>query len=123
MRTAQESLSLHAIPYLLALFEDWEETYVGNDIARCICTMLDNKYYEDEKYKINRLGDMFTDFSAINDLDLFYYKGKEFYSGDLTKTIIAVAANFKKIMQLFMLIRYLPNCQTVTALNAMHFMV
>lgn len=92
----QESLSLHAIPYLLALFEDWEETYVGNDIARCICAMLGQRYYEDEEYNLNQLGDMFTSFSTKNSLELFYYKGEKYYPGNLTKTIIEIAINCYK---------------------------
>lgn len=86
----QESLSLHAIPYLLALFEDWEETYAGKDIARCICAMLGQRYYEEKEYNVEELGTTFVEFTEKHDLSLFYYKGVEYFAGDLTKTLITV---------------------------------
>lgn len=83
-------MSLHAIPYLLALFEDWEETYVGKDIARCVCVMLGQRYYDEKEYNVEELGAMFIEFTEKHDLSLFYYKGVEYYAGDLTKTLIEV---------------------------------
>ena len=66
-----DGLSLHAIPYLLSLYEEWEDTGVENDIARCICGMLGQRYYEEENYNIKILGDMFLEFSQSHDLDGF----------------------------------------------------
>lgn len=91
----QESLSLYAIPYLLALYETWEETYIGEDIARCICGMLGQKYIEYENYDIEQLGNLFKTFANEHDLDLYYYNGQEFYAGDISKTIIKVAMDCK----------------------------
>ena len=86
-----DGLSLHAIPYLLSLYEEWEDTGVENDIARCICGMLGQRYYEEENYNIKILGDMFLEFSQSHDLDLYYFNGEEYFAGNLTKTIIGVA--------------------------------
>ena len=49
----EESLSLQVIPYLLALYEDWEGTDVGDDIARSICGMLGQRYIDGESYDLN----------------------------------------------------------------------
>lgn len=86
----QEAMSLHAIPYLLALYEDWENTNVEKDIARCICGMLGQKYYAEEDYDVEQLGEMFVDFAGKHDMNRFYFDGEEYFSGNLTKTIIGV---------------------------------
>lgn len=92
----QESLSLHAIPYLLALFEDWEETEVGKDIARYICVMLGQEYYEEDEYDIDYLGDLFTSFADKHDMDSYYYNGEEYFAGNLTKILITIAMDCLK---------------------------
>lgn len=96
----EESLSVQVIPYLLALYEEWEETSVGDDIARCICGMLGRKYMDGETYDIEQLGRFFVEFSNGHDLEKFYYNGEEFFAGDLSKLIIRVAMNCqnKKIL-------------------------
>lgn len=88
-----ESMSLHSVPYLLALYEEWEDTNVEKDIARCICGMLGKQYYDEEKYDIDQLGEAFIEFAEKHDLNRYYYNGEEFFSGNLTKTIIQVAMN------------------------------
>lgn len=90
-----ESLSLQAIPYLLALHEEWEETEVGEDIARTICSMLGVRYNADEICDTEDLADIYMDFAKDHDLHKYYYDGEEFFSGNLTKLIIRVATDCK----------------------------
>ena len=87
----EESLSLHSIPYLLALCEEWEDTYVENDIVRCILGMLGQEYYQEEKYDIEQIGESFVEFAGKHDLNKYYYNGEEYFSGNLTKLIIPIA--------------------------------
>ncbi len=89
----QESMSLHVIPYLLALYEVWEDTYVAKDIERCICGMLGKKYNDEESYNVEQLGDFFEEFIGCHDINNFYYAGEEYFSGNLTKRIISIAMN------------------------------
>lgn len=91
----EESLSLQVIPYLLALYEEWEGTGVGDDIVRSICGMLGQRYIDGEGYDLEQLGDYFKDFAENHNLEKFYYNGEEFFSGNLTKLVIRVAMNCK----------------------------
>ena len=95
----QESLSLHAIPYLLALYEEWDDTGVEKDIARCICGMLGQRYYDEEEYHAEQLGELFVDFTKEHDINQFYYNGKVYFPGDLTKSImeIVMTCRYKKV--------------------------
>lgn len=86
-----ESLTVQAVPFLLALYEIWEETYVGQDIARCICEILGENFYEEKHYDIDELGDLFVLFSDENDLNMYYYKGQRYFIGEMTKKIITMA--------------------------------
>lgn len=91
----EESLSLQVIPYLLTLFEEWKETSVGDDIARCICGMLGQRYIDGEAYDLEQLGDFFVDFANGHNLEKYYYNGEEFFSGNLSKLVVRVAINCK----------------------------
>lgn len=86
-----EALTVQVIPILLALYEDWEDTYLGQDIARCICGLLGKEYHEEIHYDVNELGDLFISFSKENDLSMYYYKGKIYFAGEITKKIISMA--------------------------------
>lgn len=92
----EESMSMQAVPYLLALFEDWEETLVGDDIARCICEMTGKEYCQDQVYTIQQLGEYFIEFSNQNDMDYYYYSGIMLFLGDLTKKTIIFAMDCKQ---------------------------
>lgn len=87
----EESLSLQVIPYLLALYETWEDTEVGDDIAMHICNMLGVTYHEEETYDVEQLGNIFVEFSNNHDLNQYYYDGELFYTGEMTKKIIQIA--------------------------------
>lgn len=86
-----EALTVQVVPLLLAVYEDWEETYIGQDIARCICEMLGAEYHDDTHYDVNELGNLFISFSKENDLSLYYYRGRVYFAGDITKKIISMA--------------------------------
>ena len=87
-----EALTVQAVPFLLALYEEWENTYVGQDIARCICEMLSEEFYDEIHYSVDELGDLFFSFSNKNDLSMYYYKGQVYFVGEISKKIITMAA-------------------------------
>ena len=87
----EEALSLQVLPYLLALYETWEDTEVGDDIAMHICNMLGVTYHEEENYDVEQLGRLFIEFANNHDLNQYYYDGEPFYTGEMTKKIIQIA--------------------------------
>ena len=87
----QESMSLHVVPYLLGLFEEWEDTGVECDIAECICGLIGKKYYEEETYTIEQLGQYFVEFTSNHDINRYYYNGEECFIGNITKDIIKIS--------------------------------
>ncbi len=87
-----ESLTMQAIPFLLALFEEWEDTSLGQDIARCICEMLGQEYYDENRYTVDELGNLFFSFSKKNDLSMYYYRGQTYFVGEVSKKIITMTA-------------------------------
>lgn len=87
----QESMSLQAIPYLLALYGEWDETGLESDIARCICGMLGVKYLEEKLYTEEQLGELYLHFVETHDINKYYYKGELYFAGNLTKKIITIA--------------------------------
>lgn len=87
----EEALSLQVIPYLLALYEAWEDTEVGDDIAMHICNMLGAAYHEEETYDIEQLGNLFVEYAKNHDLNQYYYDGELFFTGEITQKIIRIA--------------------------------
>lgn len=97
----QESLSIQAIPVLLALYEDWEDSYIGGSIARNIRDMLGENYNEDYHYSISDLASVFDSFAKNNNLSLYYYQGQVLFLGNLTKELISTAVYCKSIEKSF----------------------
>lgn len=93
----QESLSIQSIPVLLALYEDWEDSYIGGSIARNIREMLGENYNEDYHYSISDLAAVFDSFAKNNNLSLYYYQGQVLFMGNLTKELISTAVYCKSI--------------------------
>lgn len=87
----QDSGSIQTIPYLLALYEDWDETNIGDTIARKILEILGEEYRQEEQYCLEELGNKFISFSREHDLSKYYYWGKELFLGDITKDLIMTA--------------------------------
>ena len=86
----KESLSLQAIPYLLALLEMWEDTDIGIRIHQIIMEMM-GQYCDEEISDIEACGSAFIEFSKTNDLQKYYFKGQVINYGNLTKELITIA--------------------------------
>ena len=86
-----ESLTIQFVPLLLALYEDWKDTDLRQNIVRCICEMLGYEFHYEIQYDINELENLFISFSRENDLFLYYYRGQPYFVGDMTKQIISMA--------------------------------
>lgn len=82
----ESSLSVQTVPFLLALWErEWEDNNIKQDIALHICSLLGEKYQKEIHYDIDKLKALFVSFSKNNDLSQYYYKGKIFHPGNITK--------------------------------------
>ena len=90
----KESLSMQAIPYLLALMEIWEDTDIGIRIHQVIIEML-GKYCDEEVSDLELCGNEFIEFSKANDLYKYYYKGRVISYGELTKELITIVMGCK----------------------------
>ena len=86
----KESLSLQAIPYLLALLEMWEDTDIGIRIHQIIMEMI-GKYCDEEISDVEACGNEFIEFSKTNDLQKYYFKGQVVNYGSMTKELITIA--------------------------------
>lgn len=96
-----ESLSYQSIPYLLGLHGMWADTPVAGEIAFILNGMLhfappdglfEGKY---DSYTTEQIGEAFRAFCQANDLDSYYYDGREVFLGDLTKQLMGIAVYCK----------------------------
>lgn len=96
----KESLSLQAIPYLLALLEMWEETDTGVRIHQIIMEML-GKYCDEEYSDVEECGNEFIEFSKTHDLKKYYFRGEVINYGGLTKELLTFAMKSKSLNRPF----------------------
>ena len=102
--SAINSLSYEVIPYLLALWEDWEDTDVAVAIRDSLDSYLD--YYDvlGEEADLDEVGQYYLDKVQSVDKRLYYYEKGPIFLGDLTKIIfqrLYMAANQKERFALF----------------------
>ncbi|MFJ5771361.1 Imm47 family immunity protein [Psychrobacillus sp. NPDC093180] len=91
------SLSLHVIPYLLALLEEWEEV---SDTALIIRDSLD--FFLDfeeqlgEEATLDEIGEFYIKYFHENDTESYYFQQNLAFPGDLAKKLlqrVIIAAN------------------------------
>ncbi|MEH7459656.1 Imm47 family immunity protein, partial [Bacillus sp. JJ1127] len=70
--SAGETLSYNVIPYLFALLEEWEDTFIENAIRNTLALMLgiNDDYYEQS---IEELGEIYFEFVKNSDITKYYY--------------------------------------------------
>lgn len=90
----KDSLSLQAVPYLLALLEEWEDTETGIRIHQLIMEMM-GQYCDEEISDVEECGNAFIDFSKTHDLNKYYFKGQMINYGVMAKELITVAMSCK----------------------------
>ncbi|PEB47712.1 hypothetical protein CON65_22160 [Bacillus pseudomycoides] len=85
--SAGETLSYNVIPYLFALLEEWEDTFIENAIRNTLALMLgiNDDYYEQS---IEELGEIYFEFVKNSDITKYYYDNDLSFPGDLVKELI-----------------------------------
>lgn len=85
--SAEDTLSYNVIPYLLALLEEWEDTFVEETIRNTLTLMLgvNDDYYE---LSIKELGEIYLESIKNNDTTKYYYHNNLAFPGNLVKELI-----------------------------------
>lgn len=85
--SAEDTLSYNVIPYLLALLEEREDTFVEETIRNTLTLMLgvNDDYYE---LSIKELGEIYLESIKNNDTTKYYYHNNLEFPGNLVKELI-----------------------------------
>ncbi|PGZ74934.1 hypothetical protein COE49_07730 [Bacillus sp. AFS029637] len=85
--SAGETLSYHVVPYLLALLEEWEDTFVEKAIRNELSWMLgiEDEYYE---VSLEEFNEAYSGFIENNDTQEYYYHNRLSFPGDLAKKLV-----------------------------------
>ena len=86
---SESSLSLQTLPYLLALFETWEGTDVGELVCQTIGYTIDSLPAQDGDCSLDELAYECKSFLSTHDQEKYYYAGNEFFVGSLTKQLVS----------------------------------
>ena len=86
--SAGETLSYHVVPYLLALLEEWEDTFVEKAIRNELSWMLgiEDEYYE---VSLEEFNEAYSSFIENNDTQEYYYRNRLSFPGDLAKELVS----------------------------------
>ncbi len=91
------SLSLHIVPYLLALLEEWEDiSDTALIIKDSIGFFLNFEEQIGEEATVDDIGDFYYKYCDENDTESYYYQQNLAFPGDLAKKImqrVMIAAN------------------------------
>ena len=88
---SESTLSLQTLPYLLALFETWEDTDAGELICQTIGYTIDYLPAQDGDCSLDELAYECKSFLSTHDQEKYYYAGNEFFVGNLTKQLVSEA--------------------------------
>jgi Immunity protein 47 len=98
------SLSLDIVPYLLALFEEWDEISETVLIIKdSIDFFLNFEEQIDNEVTVEQLGDLYFKYCEENDTKSYYFEQKLAFPGNLAKKLIQrvmVAVNNKEPLRL-----------------------
>lgn len=86
---AESSLSPQILPYLLAMFETWEGTDIGEQICQTIGYVINSLPAQDGYCSQDELVNECKQFLNTHDQKKYFYAGSEFFVGTLTKEMIS----------------------------------
>ncbi|MEK3905357.1 Imm47 family immunity protein [Paenibacillus sp. FSL R7-0179] len=86
--SAVSTLSYDAIPYLLAMLEEWEDTSVEGTIRNSLDIFLDYSEELSEDATVDEIGHFYMDFIKSVDPENYYYFGEPVLPGVIAKKII-----------------------------------
>ncbi|OKP86059.1 hypothetical protein A3844_15005 [Paenibacillus helianthi] len=86
--SALYTLSYDAVPYLLAMLEEWEDTNVEGTIRNSLDIFLNYSDELTEEAPVEEIGNFYLDYIKKVELDNYYYYGDPAFPGSLAKKII-----------------------------------
>lgn len=94
---AESTLSLEAIPYLLALLEQWDgHADISRALRDSIDAITDCRKVAGDRATIDEFGQAYVEYTETLDTQKYYYRTKPAFPGDLTKVLmqrVFMAAN------------------------------
>ncbi|NFA44209.1 UNVERIFIED_ORG: hypothetical protein B2H98_05630 [Clostridium botulinum] len=93
---SKQTLSYEVIPYLLALLDEWEDTYVETTIRDALQDILNYQESILESASVDEIGEFFVNKKEKIDVEKYYYKGDLAFPGVLTKKLIEASALSRK---------------------------
>ncbi|MDM5154705.1 Imm47 family immunity protein [Bacillus sp. DX1.1] len=85
---APTTLSYDVVPYLLAMLEEWEDTYVEQTIKDSLDTILGYTKYLSEEATVEEIGQFYLEKRDSLDAESYYYSQQFVFPGDLAKKLI-----------------------------------
>ncbi|MBU3157995.1 immunity 47 family protein [Clostridium estertheticum] len=89
-------LSFKIVPYLLALLEEWDDTYVEQIIRDALSYILDYERFLPEECTVDEIGELYLKIIQNSEEGRYYYKANLVFPGDLTKKLIEASAISRK---------------------------
>ena len=94
---SKQALSYEVVPYLLALLEDWEDTYAETTIRDALQDILNYQESISESASVDEIGEFFINKREKIDVEKYYYKGELAFPGVLTKRLLDASAFSRKL--------------------------
>lgn len=89
---AVQTLSYEAVPYLLAMLDEWEDTNVEETIRNSLDIFLNYSDELDEDAAVDEIGQFYLDLMKKVDADQYYYYSTPVFPAPLAKKLIEKSA-------------------------------
>lgn len=86
--SAPETLSYEVVPYLLAMLEYWEDTYVEKTVRISLDSILDYSSTISEEADVEEIGSIYLEQVQSLDTEIYYYEQLPIHPGNLTKRLV-----------------------------------
>ena len=93
---SKQTLSYEVVPYLLALLEEWEDTYIETTIRDALQDILNYQESISEGASVDEIGEFYINKKDKIDVEKYYYKGELAFPGILTKKLLDASALSRK---------------------------
>jgi hypothetical protein len=93
---SKQALSYEIVPYLLALLEEWEDTYIETTIRDALQDILNYQELIPVSASVDEIGEIFINKRDRIDIEKYYYKGDLAFPGVLTKQLKDASAISRK---------------------------
>lgn len=93
---SKQTLSYEVVPYLLALLEEWNDTYVETTIRDSLKDILGYQKSISENASVDEIGEFYLNSKEKINSENYYYKGELAIPGTLTKELLDASALSRK---------------------------